>query len=675
MVFCNILNDKMFPLNSGFRLSWLRRLAAWMLMANAALCLPSRVEGGTADSLIHPAHPRQAQGEDLARCSGAVQRVDPPCWWVGMFERKVQLLLYTTLSKEAQWRLAPGSKGVSLQGVRHAAHGYVWMDLDIGPEASPGGVGVQMRLSPQDSWQEVVLFPLHQRTSGDFKGAGVHGGDLVYLIMPDRFANGNPDNDRVTGMRETAVNRGQDVARHGGDLQGVLEHLDYLQGLGVTALWLNPVLENDLPRESYHGYAATDLYKVDPRLGDHELYRSLVQAAAKRGMKVLMDVVHNHWGSTHPLLARPADPDWVHGWPEFTRSNYRAMTRMDPYGQPEDKDLMRKGWFDHPMPDLDQTRPDLARYMTQNNLWWVEYCGLAGFRIDTYAYPDTKFMRQWTKSMVQQYPKLAMLGEVWVHTVPESAYWTDSCMLFAEADSVRLAGPGLPSVTDFPLRISMVEGLREPFGWDHGLRRIYYTLAQDFLYKNPYRNLIFLDNHDVSRAWAEFGQDTDKVEMAYKMLYTLRGIPQVYYGSEVLMGNFSTVGGTNVRQDMPGGWPGDKVSVFEGRGLSGSQQWMLDFLRRMGRWRKESPVLQEGRLDHYVPEDEVYVYFRTQRRHRMMVLVNASSQQKTVKRTRYARHWPQGVKALAQPEGVPVLLGEALDLPSMSCTVLEWEGE
>lgn len=221
------------------------------------------------------------------------------------------------------------------------------------------------------------------------------------------------------------------------------------------------MLENDLPKESYHGYASTDLYRVDPRLGNNALYKELVSKCAQRGIKVIMDIVHNHWGGTHPLLAQPVDSGWVHRWPAFTRSNYRAITQMDPYAQEQDKALMRRGWFDHPMPDLDQTNEDLQRYMIQNNLWWIEYAGLAGYRIDTYAYPDTRFMRRWTAAMLREYPRLGLVGEVWVHSVPESAYWTEDCPLFREPDSVRLAGPGLASVTDFPVRIALVEGLNE----------------------------------------------------------------------------------------------------------------------------------------------------------------------------------------------------------------------
>lgn len=504
--------------------------------------------------------------------------------------------------------------------------------------------------------------------------------------MPDRFANGNPANDKMPGMRDSLVNRGSDIARHGGDLKGIGQHLDYLQELGVTALWLNPVLENDVAKESYHGYAATDLYRVDARLGNNLEYRDLVRACASKGIKVIMDVVHNHWGITHPLLAKPVDSGWVHRWPAFTRSNYRAATQLDPYAQPEDREMMRKGWFDHPMPDLDQTNADLERYMIQNNWWWMEWAGIAGYRIDTYAYPDTRFMRRWTAAMLREYPKAALVGEVWVHTVAESAYWTDDCPLVKEADSLRLAGPGLPSVTDFPLRIALVEGLNEKFDWDHGLRRIYYVLAQDLLYKDPSRNLIFLDNHDVSRAWSEFREDPSKTLMAYKMLFTLRGIPQLYYGSEILFGNFASLGGTNVRQDMPGGWVGDAVSVFEQRGLSAKAQSMLEQLRRLGQWRKSSEVIARGRFEHFVPEGEVYVYFRTLHDHdpegksiagkgkpsKVMVLVNGSHTRQTVHRERYSRHWPVGVSVTEQPTGKSLMLGETLDLPAMTCTILEW---
>ncbi len=352
---------------------------------------------------------------------------------------------------------------------------------------------------------------------------------------------------------------------------------------------------------------------------------------------------------------------------------------MDPYAQDQDRALMRRGWFDHPMPDLDQTNEDLQRYMIQNNLWWIEYAGLAGYRIDTYAYPDTRFMRRWTAAMQREYPRLGLVGEVWVHSVPESAYWTEDCPLFREPDSVRLAGPGLPSVTDFPVRIALVEGLNEKMDWDRGLRKIYTTLAQDFLYKEAARNLIFLDNHDVSRAWSEFREDASTALMAYKMLYTLRGVPQLYYGSELLFGNFSSLGGSNVRQDMPGGWNGDRASVFENRGLDTATAAFLGEIKQLGQWRKGSEAVAKGQFEHYIPEDEVYVYARTVAdgsassgsRH-LLVLVNGSASPKRVTRERYAKHWPLGVEVREQPSGLLRRLDSEITLPPRTCTLLEW---
>jgi glycosidase len=630
-----------------------------------------------------------AHGDGLARCYGILQRIDPPCWWAGMQDSNLQLLLYTPSAPQGlqpsmdSWRMAPGTKGLRVKSVRAAGptkSEYAWLDLVIGPDFEAQTVEFQYRKSAKDAWKTAAHYPFGRKSNATESGigAGWDASDLVYLVMPDRFANGDSTNDRVAGMREQGVNRAVDQARHGGDLQGLLNQLDYIQSLGVTALWLNPVLENDLPKESYHGYAATDVYRVDPRLGTLALYKKLVEQCAQRGIKVIMDIVHNHWGLMHPLLSVPVDSLWVHRWPSFTRSNYRAITQMDPYAQPRDQDLMRRGWFDHPMPDLDQTNEDLQRYLIQNNLWWLEYAGLSGYRIDTYAYPDTRFMRRWTAAMQREYPKVGLVGEVWVHSVPESAYWTEDFALFREPDSVRSAGPGLPSVTDFPVRIALVEGLNEKMDWDRGLRRIYTTLAQDFLYKDASRNLIFLDNHDVSRAWSEFRENPAKARMAYRMLYTLRGVPQLYYGSEVLFGNFASLGGSNVRQDMPGGWSGDALSVFEGRGLSPNVAEFLEEMKRLGQWRKNSEAVSKGRFEHYIPEDDVYVYARTcdtcsvsSSSRRLLVLVNASETPKRVARDRYARHWPQG-KVRMQPYGESKVIGDEIVLDPQSCTLLEW---
>ena len=655
-------------------------LTIWGFSANANAGKPNKVKPKVMEDT-------QAEDTPMARCYGNIVRVDPPCWWVGMEDTTLQLLVYTDSEGAGSWRIAPPTQGLQLQSVRPAGpdkREYLWLDLVMQPDFEPQTVEFQ-RLQPgSNQWKTVLRYPFGRKSDANaiapsLKGAGWSAADLVYLVMPDRFANGDTSNDRIPGMREQQVDRRVDQARHGGDLKGLLQNLDYIQSLGVTALWLNPVLENDLPKESYHGYASTDLYRVDPRLGTNALYKELVSKCAQRGLKVIMDIVHNHWGGTHPLLAQPVDSGWVHRWPSFTRSNYRAITQMDPYAQDQDRALMRRGWFDHPMPDLDQTNEDLQRYMIQNNLWWIEYAGLAGYRIDTYAYPDTRFMRRWTAAMQREYPSLGLVGEVWVHSVPESAYWTEDCPLFREPDSVRLAGPGLASVTDFPVRIALVEGLNEKMDWDRGLRKIYTTLAQDFLYKEAARNLVFLDNHDVSRAWSEFREDASTALMAYKMLYTLRGVPQLYYGSELLFGNFSSLGGSNVRQDMPGGWSGDRASVFENRGLDTATATFLAEIKQLGQWRKGSEAVAKGQFEHYIPEDEVYVYARTVAdgsassgsRH-LLVLVNGSASPKRVTSERYAKHWPLGVEVREQPSGLLRRLDSEITLPPRTCTLLEW---
>jgi glycosidase len=685
------MKSNRIPAQNGWihsRLGW-AIMICWLSMlgfsanANAGKANKGKANKGKAKA----AEDTQIEDTPMARCYGNIVRVDPPCWWVGMEDSTLQLLVYTDLEEAGAWRIAPQTQGLQLQSVRPAGPGkreYLWLDLVMQGDFEPQTVEFQ-RLKPgSNQWTTALRYPFGRKSDPkaiepSLKGAGWSAADLVYLVMPDRFANGDTSNDRVAGMREQQVDRGVDQARHGGDLKGLIQNLDYIQSLGVTALWLNPVLENDLPKESYHGYAATDLYRVDPRLGTNVLYKELVTKCAQRGLKVIMDIVHNHWGGTHPLLAQPVDSGWVHRWPSFTRSNYRAITQMDPYAQDQDRALMRRGWFDHPMPDLDQTNEDLQRYMVQNNLWWIEYAGLAGYRIDTYAYPDTRFMRRWTAAMQREYPRLGMVGEVWVHSVPESAYWTEDCPLFREPDSVRLAGPGLPSVTDFPVRIALVEGLNEKMDWDRGLRKIYTTLAQDFLYKEAARNLVFLDNHDVSRAWSEFREDPSTALMAYKMLYTLRGVPQLYYGSELLFGNFASLGGSNVRQDMPGGWSGDRASVFENRGLDTATAAFLAEIKQLGQWRKGSEAVAKGQFEHYIPEDEVYVYTRTVSdgsastgsRH-LLVLVNGSATPKRVTRERYAKHWPLGVEVREQPSGFLRLLDSEITLPPRTCTLLEW---
>jgi len=595
-----------------------------------------------------------------AQKTAVISRIEPPHWYVGMENTSLQVLFYGP--NVAAFEPSLQYSGVEITEVRRVENtNYLFVQLTISPAARPGQMTfilIEGKRSIKQNYElKARRFPNNQ-----VNGFGPQ--DMLYLIMPDRFANGDPKNDSIKGMNEMRVDRKDNSARHGGDLAGIRSKLDYIQELGVTALWLNPVQENNQPKESYHGYAMTDLYKIDPRLGSNADYVALVADLKQRNMKMVMDLVHNHIGNEHWLIRDLPAKDWVHNWPEFTRTTYRAITQLDPYADALDSRLMREGWFDTHMPDLNQKNPLLAQYLIQNNIWWVEYAGLGGFRLDTYAYPDSDFMNRCVGAIRQQYPDIGIVGEVWVHTVAESAYWVEGNKLNPQPQT-------LPGVTDFPLYAAIKDGLNEHFDWDQGLRRIYYTLAQDAVYGDASKNVIFIDNHDISRAWAIFKQNMDHMKMAHTLLLTLRGIPQLYYGSELLFGNYANMGGTNVRQNMPGGWPKDTTNVFVREGRSQQQNELFDHISTIANWRKGSKAIAQGSFKHYVPENEVYVYFRIYKNEKVMVLVNNSSKTKTVNRSRFASELGTADTAFDVLNGELTTLDGEIEIGPKTARILE----
>jgi len=462
---------------------------------------------------------------------------------------------------------------------------------------------------------------LKERTSDPSLVQGLSPQDVIYLIMPDRFSNGDIENDSVEGMTQTGIDREKILSRHGGDLQGIINKLDYLKELGVTALWLNPVQENDEPYESYHGYAITDHYTIDPRLGDNALYKQLVQEAHKRGIKVIMDVIQNHVGHNHFFVKDLPEQDWLNEWDAFTKTTYRAPALLDPYAADGDKKKMSDGWFDNHMPDLNQRNPHLATYLSQNTIWWVEETGLDGFRVDTYAYPDIEFSKRWMKDLLGEYENLGVFGETWVHGIPIQNFFMEET--------------GLPAVTDFQLYYAIQDALNNEQGWTDGVAKIYYTLAQDREYENPWRNIIFLDNHDLARYRNVVGSDLSKWKQGLAWLLTTRGIPMITYGTEHFMGGEGGGFGEGGRKDFPGGWSEDEVNKFDPSNLKGEQLETYLYLQKLLNFRKNSEALTTGTLKQFVPEDGVYTYFRTSESQTIMVIMNASENAKTLNTDRF----------------------------------------
>jgi neopullulanase len=589
--------------------------------------------------------------------------VEPPFWFTGMKNTSVQVLFHNKNVNIADYQANVQYAGVMLKETKKVENPhYLFLTLEISPEAKAGKIPVTFTAGKKSF---VYQYDLRAKSSEANRIQGFSTSDVLYLIMPDRFANGDVTNDSIAGMFEGA-HRDKPMGRHGGDLKGISNHLDYLKTLGVTALWLNPVLENNQKHSSYHGYAITDLYKVDRRFGTNEDYVAFVNKSHQQGIKVIQDMVMNHIGNDHWLMHDLPEKTWVHQFPEFTRSNYRGTVISDPYRSKRDEILMSNGWFDTTMPDVDQTNSLFATYLIQNTLWWIEYAGLDGIRMDTYPYPDKDFMARWMKEVRNEYPKFNIVGEAWLNNVTTTAYWQKD---MANKDGYNSF---LPSVTDFPFCYAVPQALHEQGGWDSGLARLYNLLSQDFIYPNANSNLTFLDNHDMTRYFLSCGKDLKKFKMGLTFLLTTRGIPQLYYGTELLMdgdGGYHP----NVRMDFPGGWKGDAANAFTKEGTTKEQNEAFDFLHTLLNWRKNAPVIHNGKLTHYIPEDNMYVYFRHNSDQTVMVVMNGNTTTKTLDTKRFAENIQGKTKGKNILTNEPVSNISTLEIPAQTALVIALE--
>jgi glycosidase len=434
-------------------------------------------------------------------------------------------------------------------------------------------------------------------------------------------------------MADKTFSRDSMYYRHGGDLQGVINHLDYVKDLGVTAIWLNPVIENDMNRTSYHGYAFTDHYKIDPRFGGDTAYKRLINEMHKKGLKMIQDAVYNHVGTNHWFVKDQPMKDWLNQWPTYTQTTYKDQVLFDPHASKADRDRMSNGWFVRSMPDLNHKNPFVANFLIQHALWTIEEYGIDGWRIDTYAYNDLDFMNRCNKALLDEYPKLSIFGETWVHGVPNQSYFTRNKYNIPYRSNQ-------PGVTDFQLLWGIQETLTKDFGWTEGVNKLYSTIAQDFVYEDPMTNVVFLDNHDIARFYSYLNEDRQKYKMAIGWLLTTRGIPQWYYGAEILMKGHANPDG-NVRWDFPGGWPGDKVNKFVAEGRTPQEDSVFNYVRRLANYRKNSTTLKTGKLMQFVPEDWVYTYFRYDKNETVMVVMNTSKDPKTIDPQRFKERYTQ----------------------------------
>jgi neopullulanase len=557
----------------------------------------------------------------------SLQRVEPPCWWTGFKETRLQLLVYG--KNISGTRIGIDYPGVVIKKVNKVENpDYLFVDLEISPRTKPGKFNIRFLL--KDKPVANYSYELLQRKANSSSRKGFNSSDVIYLIMPDRFANGDTTNDDIPGMREIAGRSNPD-GRHGGDIKGIMDHIEYLEQMGVTAVWINPLLENDMAKYSYHGYSTTDYYKIDPRFGSNADYAALSGALHKKGIKLIMDMIFNHCGSEHWWMKDLPSSDWINTFPEFTRTSYRAATMNDPYVSAFDSVRFLKGWFDKTMPDLNQHNPFLAKYLIQNSIWWVEFASLDGIRQDTYPYPYKDFMAEWDKAVLREYPDFNIVGECWLTNPASIAYWQKNALNRDGYNSY------LPSVFDFAMYDALRMGFMEKDGWNTGISRLYEILSQDFVYPDPSGIVVFADNHDVNRYLDSQNDDPRKSKMAMTFILTTRGIPEVYYGTELLLTTGSDKGDGSKRKDFPGGWRNDKVNGFNGNGLSPEQEDMKAFMKTLMNWRKNKQVIYTGKLKHFIPSDGVYVYFRYNDNETVMVAMNNNDKEpKTLDGSRYS---------------------------------------
>ncbi|MFP5041417.1 alpha-amylase family glycosyl hydrolase [Parasediminibacterium sp. JCM 36343] len=550
-------------------------------------------------------------------------KVEPTNWWVGMKWNKVQLLIkgdYEGFSKEKITINYPGVSIVKINQLDNSK--YISVDISISPAALPGDVPIEFS---KDGKSHTVKWPLEARRKG--KGTtyaqGVTSSDFIYFLMPDRFSNGDESNDKVSGMRDQSLNRDSIYLRHGGDFQGIINHLDYIQSLGATTLWMTPVLENDMPNRTEHGYAFTDHYAIDPRYGGAKMYKALSDSLHKRGMKLIQDAVYNHVGSYHFTFLNQPTKDWFHQWPTYTGTSFKDQPLFDPHGSKKDAKITSDGWFTREMPDLNQGNPYVANYLIQHAIWSVEEFGVDGWRIDTYIYNDLPFMNRCNKALTDEYPKMTMFGETWVNGVINQSYFVENNLNVPFKSNLQ-------APVDFQVLFSGIQpAMVEKFGWNDGVSKLYTTLAQDIMYKDPMRNVIFLDNHDMTRFFSYVKEDVAKQKMGLGWLFTCRGIPQMYYGTEILMKGESNPDGW-VRLDFAGGWKGDKKSAFTDEGLTQDQKDVQALVKTLGNFRKQSSAIKTGKLMQYLPKDGLYVYFRYDAKQTIMCIMNTSDKEQTV---------------------------------------------
>jgi glycosidase len=599
-----------------------------------------------------------------AVCAAEIDRVEPPFWWTGFRHGELQILLHGDGIGSLDVDVAQA--GVSLERVARTDNDhYLFLYLDVA-DAQPGEFDIVLRGGGERITQP---YELRRKNQDPAHVTGFTASDAIYLITPDRYVDGDPSNDTVAGYGD-AQNRDDAFGRHGGDLAGIESSLDYVAGMGFTAIWLNPVLENRMPESSYHGYAITDFYKVDPRFGSNDDYRQLAATARAKGIKLIMDMIVNHAGSGHWWMHDLPTADWLNSPEKHAITTHARTTNLDPYASNFDKAAHADGWFVSAMPDLNQRNPLLADYLTQNSIWWIETLGLSGIRMDTQPYPDKHYMAEWSRRIVEEYPDINLTGEDWTANPVIVSYWQRGQHNRDGFESY------MPSMLDFPLQIAVHDALtaNEP-DWGSVWTPAYEMLANDILYPDPFDLVIFPDNHDMSRIYTQLGEDYDRYRMAMVYYATMRGIPQFYYGTEVLMSNPGTESHGVIRSEFPGGWPDHAKSAFTGKGLTKREREAQAFLRKLLTWRRGSDAVHRGKLMQFTPIGNVYAYFRYTGDETVMVAFNRGDEPASIDTARFAERLGDAHTATDVLGGKRVALDGTLELPPRAVLLLELDGD
>lgn len=561
--------------------------------------------------------------------SAQINKIEPPFWYSGMQNPELQILFYGENISTYDVTVSNGVPIIDIKKTDNKNYLFVTITTKNIPASD-----LLFTFKNKDKATIRQKYSLKQRRVNSAERQSFDASDMIYLLMPDRFANGNTKNDSDATTTEK-YNRDLPGGRHGGDIQGIINNLDYISNLGATAIWSTPLCEDNDAAYSYHGYGQSDVYKIDPRYGTNEDYRRLSAALHKKNMKLIMDYVTNHWGIKHWMITDLPTKDWINQFDNYTQTNHKRTTITDIHAAKIDEQTCVKGWFVPSMPDLNLSNPLVLNYLTQNAIWWIEYADMDGFRVDTYNYSDPKGIAKWTKSITDEYPNFNIVGEVWMQNSSQMAYWQKDSPIGA----IQNYNSNLPSVMDFTLQEALSKVFSEDDGsWDKGMIKVYDNFTNDYLYANPNNLLVFVENHDTNRLNEIYKNDIHKYKMAMALLATVRGIPQLYYGSEIGMSGNKDKGDADIRHDFPGGWLGDENNAFVPEGRTQNQQDYFDFTAKLFQWRKNSKVVHSGKMTHYIPENNVYVYFRHNDQSTVMVILNNSTEIKKVSTKRFAEN-------------------------------------